>query len=83
MNAQALKRPLASTVQGMPMPPGPVTGTLLLPKAKVVMRLCGVKPLPLTATLLPIGPTLGSRLMPRMTVKVALPEYVPSDAVTV
>jgi hypothetical protein len=80
MNAQALKLPLASVVQGMPA--SAVTGTLLPPKIKP-MVLCGAKPLPFIATLLPTGPTLGVRLMPRVIVKVALPEYVPSDAVTV
>jgi hypothetical protein len=64
------------------VPPSAVTGMLLPPKVKA-MVLRGVKPLPLTAARLPTGPALGIRLMPRVTVKVALPEYVPSDAVTV
>ena len=80
VNAQALKRPLASVVQGMP--PSAVPGTLLPPKVKA-MVLYAVKPLPFTVAMLCTRPARGVRLRARVTVKVALPEYVPSDAVTV
>ena len=75
-NAQALKLPVASVVQDVP--------TLLPSKVKSIVSY-GAKPLPLTATLLPTAPALRVRLMVGfgLTVKVALPEYVPSDAVTV
>jgi hypothetical protein len=79
-NAQPLKRPLASVVQGMP--PSAVAGTLLPPKVKA-MVLYGMKPLPFTAAMLSTRPARGVRLMARVTVKVVLPEYVPSDTVTV
>ena len=79
-NVQAPKRPLASVVQGRP--PSAVAGTLLPPKVKA-MILCGMKPLPFTVALLSTRPARGVRLMARVTVKVALPEYVPSDTVTV
>src|SRR2546423_9766697 len=43
----------------------------------------GAKALPLPAAGMPTAPALGLRLMARVTVKVALPEYVPSDTATV
>ena len=78
--AQELKLPLASAVQGMP--PDAVRETLL-PSKVTAMGANGAKPLPLTAAGLPTAPALGLRLMARVTVKVALPEYVPSDTATV
>ena len=76
-NVQALKRPLPSLVQGMP--PSAVAVTLLPPKVKAMV----LKPLPFTVAMLCTRPARGVRLRARVTVKVALPEYVPSDAVTV
>ena len=74
VNAQKLTLPLASAVQDV---------ATLLPSKVTAMVLNGAKPLPLTAAVLPPGPALGIRLMAELTVKVALPEYVPSDTVTV
>jgi hypothetical protein len=74
VNAQELKLPVTSVVQGV---------ATLLPSKDKVMGLYAAKPLPLTTSLLPSGPALAVRLMAGSTVKVALPEYVPSDAVTV
>jgi hypothetical protein len=79
-NAQPLKRPLPSLVQGRP--PRAVAVILLPPKVKA-MVLRGMKPLPLTVDMLSTRPARGVRLMARVTVKVVLPEYVPSDTVTV
>ena len=72
--AQALKRPLALAVQDV---------ATLLPLKLTAMGANGAKPLPLTAAGMPTAPALGLRLMARVTVKVALPEYVPSDTATV
>jgi hypothetical protein len=74
VNAQKLTLPLASAVQDV---------ATLLPSKVTAMVLNGAKPLPLTAAVLPPGPALGIRLMAELTVKGALPEYVPSDTVTV
>jgi hypothetical protein len=53
------------------------------PSKLTVMVANDAKPLPLTAALLPPAPVLEVRLMAGLTVKVAVPEFVPSDAVTV
>jgi hypothetical protein len=74
VKAQALKLPVASVVQSV---------TTLWPSKVKAIVLYGAKPLPLTATLLPTGPALEVRLMAALTVKVALSESVPFDAVTV
>src|SRR5205085_316287 len=89
VNAQKRKLPVASAVQDV---------ATLLPSKVKAMGANGAKPLPLTAARLPPAPALGSRPMARatvpapalgsrlkaaLTVKVALPEYVPSDTVTV
>ena len=79
-NVQALKRPLPSLVQGRP--PSAVAVTLLPPKVKA-MVLRGMKPLPFAVAMLSTRPARGVRLMDRVTMKVVLPEYVPSDTVTV
>jgi hypothetical protein len=55
----------------------------LVPAKVTVMMAYASKPLPLTATRLPTVPARGVRLMAGVTVKVALPAYVPSHAVTV
>jgi hypothetical protein len=74
VNAQKLRLPLALVAQDV---------ATLLPLNLTVMGANGAKPLPLTAAVLPPAPALGIRLMAELTVKVALPEYVPSDTVTV
>jgi hypothetical protein len=74
VNGQALKLPIASVVHSV---------ATLLPSKVTARVLYGAKPLPLIAAPLPTGLALGVRLMAELTAKVALPESVPSDAVTV
>src|ERR671935_125798 len=75
VNAQLLKLPTPLALQ--------FVETWWLPKVRV-MRLFGVKPLPLTAAPLPTGPLLGVRLMPGLRTKPAEAEFaLASDAVTV
>jgi hypothetical protein len=73
VNVQLRKLPLASAVQDVE--------TLLPSKVKAIVVFAW-KPLPLTAALLPAAPALAVRPMAGLTVKVVMPEYVPSDAVT-
>ena len=54
----------------------------LLPSKLTVMGSNDAKPLPLTAAPLPPAPALAVRLMAGVTVKGVVPEYVPSDVVT-
>jgi hypothetical protein len=54
----------------------------LVPSKVTVMVPNDAKPLPLTAALLPAAPALAVRLIAGLTVKVAVPVFVPSDAVT-
>src|ERR671935_287403 len=75
VNAQLLKLPTPLALQ--------FVETWWLPKVRV-MRLFGVKPLPLTAAPLPTGPLLGVRLMPGLRTKPAEAEFeLSSEAVTV
>src|SRR5437868_6631916 len=72
---QPLRRPLALAWQL-----GVVT---LLPSKLTVMALSGAKPLRLTVAVLRAAAVLGLRLRDGLTVKVAVPVYVPSDTVNV
>jgi hypothetical protein len=75
VNAQGLKLPVALVVQDV---------ATLLPSKVTVMPPFALKPLPLTATLLPTTPALGARLMAGVTVYVAEAAFAfLSDAVTV
>jgi hypothetical protein len=74
VNAQALKLPIALVAHCV---------ETLVPAKVTVMMAFASKPLPFIATRLPTRPARGVRLMDRVTVKVALPAYVPYDAVTV
>src|SRR5919204_4071795 len=71
VNAQKLKLPTPLALQ--------FVETWWLPKVRV-MRLFGVKPLPLTAAPLPTGPLLGVRLMPGLRTKPAEAEFALSSA---
>src|SRR5918911_4348282 len=73
VNVQKRKPPVALAVQDE---------ETLLPSKLTVMGSNDAKPLPLTAAPLPTAPSLAVRLMAALTVKVALPEYVPSVTVT-
>src|ERR671935_1893744 len=75
VNAQLLKLPTGLALQSVE--------TWWWPKV-TVMRLCGVKPLPLTAAPLPTGPLLGVRVMPGLRTKLPEAEFeLSSAAVTV
>src|SRR5918912_2756068 len=71
VNAQLLKLPTALALQSVE--------TWWRPKV-TVMRLFGVKPLPLTAAPLPTGPLLWVRVMPGLRTKPAEAEFELSSA---
>jgi hypothetical protein len=62
-----------------PLPPVPALGIRLMTRMTVPAPVLGIRLMGATVP----GPALGIRLRPALTVKVALPEYVPSDTVTV
>jgi hypothetical protein len=66
VNVQELKLPFASATQDV---------ATLLPSKVTAMVLFGVKPLPLTPTVLPPAPALGLRLMAGLTVYLAAAEF--------